>query len=193
MVIRRTAGFRLIALFAIVCGRAGAQELSGAMPGDLVFRQGTEVISDAARAVDAGDFSHVGMLVGGPGRWQVVHATPAEVAGRADGVTIDSLEFYLDAARARRFAIYHVDATPAQRLRAQAHARARLGSPFRIADPNGTYCTVLVWQAWRDAGVDLRVSFKELAIPFLPGRYLLPSALQRSALLTPLRPMRRPN
>ena len=178
--------WRLALLLAALCATAHAQDLSAAMPGDLIFREGTEVISDAVRAVDDGEFSHVGMLIGSPGQWRVLHATPSEVSGRGDGVTIDSLAFFVDAVRARRYAVYHVHATAEQHARAQLQALGKLGRKFRIADPAGTYCTALVWDSWRAAGVDLQVTFTTLRIPFLRGRYLLPSALQRSPLLTPL-------
>lgn len=151
-----------------------------AQAGDLVFRQGTEAVSAAVLSVDGGPYSHVGMLVGEPGRWQVIHATPAERADRADGVVIDSLDFYLDPARAVQYGLYQVEAEPAQRAAAVRAAYARLGDPFRIADPAGTYCTELVWAAWQSSGLDLAVTFTPLALPLLPGRYLLPSDLAAS-------------
>jgi len=151
-----------------------------ALPGDLIFRKGTEAVSDAVMAVDDGEFSHVGMLVRGPAGWQVVHATPAEVPGRADGVVLDDLAFYTDPARAEHYAVYAVRASAAEREAAVKAALAARGEPFRLAQDGGTYCTALMWQAWRDAGVDLQVRFTPLAIPLLPGNYLLPSTLQHS-------------
>lgn len=158
----------------------GAALPETAQPGDLVFREGTEPVSDAVMAVDGGPFSHVGMLVGQPGAWQVVHATPSEVPGRPDGVVLDTLDFFVDAKRAKRYAIYRVNAEAAHRTRAVQAAQKMLGTPFRVADPMGTYCTVLVWDAWRKAGIDLDVSFTRLNLPLLNGEYLLPSALMAS-------------
>jgi len=131
-------------------------------------------------AVDGGQFSHVGMLVGEHGRWQVLHATPAEIPGREEGVVIDTLAFFLDPARSEEHAVYAVKATPEQHQSAVRYALEELGKPFRINDPNGTYCTVLVWQAWQQSGIDLQVSFTYVAIPLMRGDYLLPSALRRS-------------
>jgi cell wall-associated NlpC family hydrolase len=161
---------------------------AGARAGDLIFRQGTELVSDAVRVVDRGEFSHVGMLIGAPGQWQVLHATPAERRGRRDAVVIDTLTFYLDPVRAHSHAVYHVQADPPQRQLAIARARAMLGRPFRIAAADGTYCTALVWRAWQQAGVDFNVQFTPLAIPLLQGNYLLPSMLQRSSRLSRLPP-----
>ncbi|MFJ1299932.1 YiiX/YebB-like N1pC/P60 family cysteine hydrolase [Pseudomonadota bacterium AL_CKDN230030165-1A_HGKHYDSX7] len=167
--------------------RADATALpAGAQAGDLIFRRGTAAISDAVLAVDPGEFSHVGMLVGGPGAWQVVHATPSEMPGRADGVVLDELAFYLDPVRAEDHAVYGVHADPAQHARAVSAALAARGQGFELAHAGGTYCTALVWQAWRTAGVDLQVPFTTLAIPLLQGKYLLPSALQASPRLQAL-------
>ena len=57
-----------------------------AQAGDLIFRRGTETVSHMVLGMDGGLYSHVGMLVGQSGNWQVVHATPSEKAGQADGV-----------------------------------------------------------------------------------------------------------
>ncbi len=168
---------------------ARAAELpAGAQAGDLIFREGTEAISAAVMAADGGAFSHVGMLVGRPGQWHVVHATPSEVRGRPDGVVADTLAFFTDPRRSKRHVVYHVEASGEQRRRAVDRVQAMLGRPFRVADGAGTYCTALVWQAWKDAGLDLEVRFTSLSLPLLPGRYLLPSDLLASPRMRPLMP-----
>ncbi|KLI98751.1 hypothetical protein WQ56_14315 [Luteimonas sp. FCS-9] len=168
---------------ASVCLAGGPAPPADAQAGDLVFRRGTESVSAMVLAVDGGEFSHVGMLVGHAGAWQVVHATPSEVRGRADGVVVDDLAFFLDPARSRGHAFYRVDAPAGRRDAAVGHALARRGTPFRMADPAGTYCTLLVWEAWRRAGIDLDVHFTRLALPLMQGDYLLPTPLSRSARL----------
>jgi len=140
-------------------------------------------------AVDGGEFSHVGMLLGAPGTpgtpdaWQVIHATPSEVPGRPDGVVVDDLAFFLDPARSQTHAVYHVQATPGERVQAIKNALTARNQPFRLADPAGTYCTLFIWRAWRDAGLDLEVDFTPLALPLMPGDYLLPGPLARSRYL----------
>jgi hypothetical protein len=126
-------------------------------PGDLVFRIGdgwqSEVVrgmASARRQRNKGDpYSHVGMLVGSPGHWQVVHAVPAEMPGRADAVVRDDLDFFLSPERARGVAIYHIAATAAPRAAAVEYALQRLGTPFRVVenDREGQCCTTLVWAA----------------------------------------------
>lgn len=186
---KRLRAWLLIALLLSITtanAEPGYSLPAGAQAGDLIFRQGTELVSDVVRAVDRGEFSHVGMLIGTPGNWQVLHATPSERAERGDMVVVDTLAFYLDPSRTRSHAVYHVQATPSQHTLAVTRARTMLGKPFRIADANGTYCTALVWRAWQQAGVDLEVEFTALAIPLLHGNYLLPSILQGSPRLSRL-------
>lgn len=155
--------------------------------GDLVFRTGTEPISDSVRLVDGGGFSHVGLLIGQPGHWQVLHAVPSERADRKDAVVVDELAFYLDRVRSRRAGFYRVDAAKDVRRAAVAWARTRIGLPFRI-DPlaatttsaDATYCTTLIDDAYRHAGFDLQAHFRRLQLPLISGDYLLPSALRAS-------------
>jgi len=156
-----------------------------AQAGDLVFRQGTEAVSHMVRAIDReGLFSHVGMLVGESGAWQVIHATPSERAGQPDAVVLDSLDFFLAPERAHAFALHHVaQADTAARRQAVAWALAQLGRPFQVQEQargNGIYCTTLVWQAWQRNGLDWQVPFTQVDIPWFRGRYLLPGALAAS-------------
>lgn len=170
----------LMLLLAIATSAHAVDIPAEAREGDLIFREGTEAVSVAVMALDDSGFSHVGMLVKADGAWAVLHATPSEHPGLPDGVVLDAVPFFLHPDRSRRHAVYRVDASDQARARAVAFARAQLGRPFLIADASGTYCTLLVWDAWRNAGVDLKVRFQTLAIPMLPGTYLLPGALMAS-------------
>ncbi|MDR3087506.1 MAG: hypothetical protein LBU45_06095 [Azoarcus sp.] len=157
--------------------------------GDLIFRVGNEWQSDAVRGAESllanrkkrsDPYSHVGMLIGAPGHWQVLHSTPAEAPGRPDAVVIDALDFFLAPERARGIAIYRVEADDETRTAAVHHARARLGVPFHIVadDTKGQYCTTLIWYVWQRAGVDLGARFEHLNVPFAAGNYLLPHSLR---------------
>ncbi|WP_447895541.1 YiiX/YebB-like N1pC/P60 family cysteine hydrolase [Vreelandella sp. GE22] len=168
----------LLAPFAI------ADPLIGARPGDLIFREGNEAVSDIVLAMDEGHFSHVGLLTQREGEWAVIHSTPAEVEGRIDGVVIDSLDFFVSPQRSRHHAIYRVDASATQREQAIQWAQAQENTPFSLLDPEGIYCTTLVWEAWQAAGVDLEARFTHLAIPLAEGDFLLPSGLLSSPRLT---------
>jgi hypothetical protein len=157
--------------------------------GDLIFRVGTDWQSDAVRgAADRNDddpYTHVGLIVGSPEHWQVLHSTPAEKPERADGVVLDDLAFFIAPERARGVAVYRVEASPAERAAAIRFARSRLGAPFRLSDNDteGNYCSTFVWRAWREAGVDLGARFERVTVFFDSVYYLFPSALRRSARL----------
>ena len=165
-----------------------------AASGDLLFRRGSENVSHLVQAVDGGSFSHVGMLIGSPGQWQVLHATPSERPGQPDAVVLDSLDFFLSPQRTRSYRLYQVSADRSARQQAVAWAQAQQGRPFHMQDAQqGIYCTTLVWQAWKQAGVEMNARFTEVELPILGGRYLLPSGLLHSSqlqALTPLLPVR---
>jgi hypothetical protein len=157
--------------------------------GDLIFRIGSEWQSDAVRGAGVffarrekqGDpYSHVGMLIGVPGHWQVLHSVPSEAPGRASAVVVDELDFFLAPERARGMAIYRVEADEKARVAAVRHAQSRLGAPFRLVadDTEGQYCTTLIWYAWRHAGIDLGARFEYLNAPLATGNYLLPHSLR---------------
>jgi hypothetical protein len=155
--------------------------------GDLIFRIGTDWRSEAVRgaADDPDPYSHVGLLVGSPKRWQVLHSTPAEKPGRADGVVLDDLAFFTAPERARGIALYRVAAGVDERAAAVRFALSRLGAPFRLVDNDteGNYCTTFVWRAWREAGVDLGIRFERVTVFSDSAHYLFPPALRRSTLL----------
>jgi hypothetical protein len=145
--------------------------------GDLIFRIGTEWQGVVVRELNASDYSsagtedpytHVGILSGKAGHWHVVHNTPSEKPGVADGVVEDDLAFFMAPERARGIAIYRVSEDEKTRTAAVAFARARLGAPFFLTedDTEGNYCTTLVWKAWQQAGIDLDVRFDRIPLFF---------------------------
>lgn len=182
--------YLILPLLALVCLtlQAKAGNLSGASPGDLIFREGNEAISDMVLTMDDGHFSHVGLLAKQAGEWVVIHSTPAEIEGRIDGVVIDPIEFFISPQRSRHHAIYRVEATVDQREHAVRWARSQEGTPFSVLSPEGIYCTTLVWKAWQSAGLDLEAQFTHMAIPLAEGDFLLPSGLLSSSKLTLLEP-----
>ncbi|MDR2093737.1 MAG: hypothetical protein LBP58_10585 [Azoarcus sp.] len=154
---------------------------------DLVFRIGNGWQSEIVRGMArdrrenrSDPYSHVGMLVGSPPHWQVLHAVPAEIPGRPDAIVRDDLDFFIAPGRAHGIAIYRVAADAATRAAAVDYALQRLGTPFRIIenDREGQYCTTFVWRAWQRAGIELGAHFDYLEIPLAAGNYLLPHSLR---------------
>jgi hypothetical protein len=192
------AGLLLAALFCVLRQEPERDASSPLFPsarilaiwreGDLVFRIGTNWQSETVRGADGPEngktdpYSHVGLLVGSPERWQVLHSTPAEKPERSDGVVLDDLAFFAAPERARGIALYRVAASASERAAAVRFAHSRLGKPFRLVDNDteGYYCTTFVWRAWREAGVDLGARFKRISVFFDSAHYLFPSTLRAS-------------
>ena len=189
----------LVAAFALTAWLGAASPLTIELPadlvgdlqaGDLIFRIGDGWQSDAVRGAgrsvrqsarqESDPYSHVGMLVGEPSHWRVLHAVPAELPGRKDEVVLDDLDFFIAPERAHGVAVYRIAAETSVRAAAVENAMKRLGAPFMIVenDLEGQYCTTLIWHAWKRAGVDLGARFDDLNIPFAAGQYLLPHSLR---------------
>lgn len=154
--------------------------------GDLIFRTGTQTVSDLVIMADSSGYSHVGMIVGTDNAWYVIHATPEEVQGRGDTVALDSFEFFTSPQYATQYRIYRVTASDEQHQQAVEWALSQEGQPFRILDEKGLYCTTLILKAWLHAGVDLQVQYSRIDIPMFPQTPILfPSDLMASPLITP--------
>jgi len=174
----------VLILFEPTIWASSIQLPNAAQEGDLIFRRGTEAVSAAVLAADNGEFSHVGMLLGKPHKWQVIHAVPAETKNGKDGVIIDDLDFFLDPKRSKNFAVFKVQATNEQRQKAISFIKQQQDKLFSLKDDvNGTYCTALVWHAYLSANLDLKVKFNYLNIPFMAGEYLLLTPLSQSPYL----------
>ena len=154
--------------------------------GDLIFREGTEPISDLVTQTEENTYSHVGMLYKNQNQWFVIHATPPEVKGRSDGVVIDPLYFFIAKERSKHYAIYKVTGSLEQHQQALVLTLKELNKPFRLNESEGTYCTLLVYRAWQIAGVNLEPKFTHITMPFLEGDYILPKDLIASKRLIPV-------
>lgn len=164
----------LIFLF-FTCIYANETELLnklGAKSGFLIFREGTELISSIVTNSDGGEYSHVGMLYSDSGKWKVIHATPSEKENQKDGVVIDELEFFIDKNRSKKYAIYEVNANEKEYEKSLKNALNQVGRDFHYDENKGTYCTLLLYRVWQNAGVELSVEFKKINFPILKGEYL---------------------
>ncbi len=196
---RLSSAIKGLALAALVCplasfappgaalaGRAvqGAPDLSvidsaGLQDGDLVFRQGRDLIAGAVLAADsAARFSHVGLIVTDKHGVWVVHAVPSE--GDDDGgVVRESLAAFLDHGKAADFAIYrHRTLAPDQRRIVRETALAAVGTPFdydmQLSDQGALYCSELVLRAYAAARA-----------PFPGGLRTVQTVLMREPAVTP--------
>ncbi|MDY3693140.1 hypothetical protein CEP63_015075 [Proteus mirabilis] len=141
--------------------------------GDLVFRDGDEVISEIIKQVDKSGFSHVGMLWISDNGIQVIHSTPSEHSNIKDGVTVDSLEFFISRAKPNSVRFYQVKGSEEARKIAVQTALKRVGENFSIQPGQGVYCTELVATAWLKAGVSISTGTRKLDMPFISDNPLI--------------------
>ncbi len=168
-----------MSLLALLCIQSAALLAEPRLPtslqsGDLIFRDGDEAISNVVRTFDDSGFSHVGMLDIDEGGVYVIHATPQEHSEGIAGVNRDSLSFFASRARNQRLAYFRVTADSTARSSAVEHARSRLGDSFSVLSEEGAYCTELVVEAWRHAGVRILNSSALLSLPLIDRKLITP-------------------
>lgn len=152
----------------------------GIQSGDLVFRDGGEVISAIIKGIDSSGYSHVGMIYLSGNDPQVIHATPKEHPQGNDAVIIDSLEFFRSRAKNQHIAFYHVKANPQQHATALSYALKQIDRPFGF-DEHSQYCTQLVYDAWKKAGITISNNQQRLKVPLLKTPIILPQQITSSA------------
>lgn len=157
--------------------------------GDIIFRRGVSVESEAVMAFDGnGDYSHVGIIKFVDGQPQVVHVTADEPPRSPNVTRVEPLAQYLEPARASAAAVYRARAEdrrfiPGALRTADKYVQARIpfdrGMDLRSTDE--MYCTELVWRAFHEAGLDLvDGKFETMTTPLLRGQFILPSTLRQS-------------
>ncbi len=132
-------------------------------PGDIVFRRGGSMASNAVLLADrSGHYSHVGIVVDSCGVMMVVHAVPGEpeYEGAPDRVKMERPERFFSSLNACEGEICRAhDSIAARRAASAALAVYRRGVLFdHDYDSNDTtklYCTQLVIESYRKAGVEL--------------------------------------
>ena len=148
--------------------------------GDLVFRRGRSLVSDAVLAAEGGgEFTHVGLAAASEGRVWVLHALPPE-DGVKGGVIAEPLEAFLAPEKASTGALYRPRDGRAAAVAVEAawklvRGRVPFDDAFDLTTVDKLYCTELVWRAYLTAGVDL-----ESGISTPRGKYLLPDRLEQS-------------
>ena len=122
--------------------------------GDLIFRRTQSIEGNIAVFLRSGEYSHVGIISAEDQGIFVIHVVPSFPSTvRKDTL----LEFISDSVA---FAIYRVDTSPERKKIATFFANSWVGNKyfdidFDLKDDNKLYCTELVYNAYRKAGLDL--------------------------------------
>lgn len=161
--------------------------------GDVIFRRGIGVLSQAVLAADRdGAYSHVGLIWRTADGVSVIHVSVDDPPGSPDVARIERIEDFLAADRASAYCVCRLvdDRTDAARgavsvALGYVERRAPFDSAFDLSTPDALYCTELVWRAYREVGVDLADGGLDRG-GFVGGSggYLLPGTLLRSTALT---------
>ncbi len=136
--------------------------------GDMAFRCGRGLASEAVLAVDGGVYSHVGIVVKGADGWSVVHITPGE--DEPEKIKAEALDVFFAPERAKAGAIMRVPergkgGQAAKRAQKLATQNILFDHTYNIADTTKMYCTEFVWHVF---------GFSD----FSDGDYILPHHLQ---------------
>lgn len=164
--------------------------------GDMIFRRGVGLTSDFVVSVDrASLFSHVGMICKKAGHAYVIHILPDEGRGEDDTVRMEPLARFLSPENASGFAVCRLSGQHVATAQRAASAalffwKKGVGYDYELDGSNARqlYCSELVWQAYKKAGIDLLDGrLQPVRFPFYQGRYVLISGLLNSRWLETIR------
>ena len=158
-------------------------------PGDIIFRQGTGLLSRAVLYADTQSrFSHIGIVHFMGADPVVIHATPGSSLAQETKIKVEPVASFLAQPQAVAAAIYRVrqaHETVGERAAAMAHAYVLeeriFDSAFDLETEAALYCTELVWKSYLEAGLDLADGeLDHLSLPLYQRKCLFPSRLQAS-------------
>ena len=167
------------------------------MPGDVVFRRGSGMLSYAVMAADPdGNYSHVGIVADSAGKMMIIHAVPGEpdYEGDKDRVKMDTPEKFYNSIYATIGAVCRTGnrkmATKASWEAIRIYKKKTLfDHDYDRKDSTKMYCSELVERAYEKAGCKLTADScgRVLNMPGIHTRCLLPSDIYKSAWLKPIK------
>lgn len=158
--------------------------------GDIVFRRGGSATSNVVLLADrSGQYSHVGIVVDSAGVMMVVHAVPGEpeYEGDLDRVKMETPSRFFSSLNACKGEVCRAhDSIAARQAAAAALAFYQKGMLFDhdydSEDTTQLYCTQLVIEAYRKAGIQLTgPPTHSYDLPLLKCTCWLPSDIYQSA------------
>ncbi len=159
------------------------------LPGDLLFRRGTSMTSNAVVMADRkGEFSHVGIVADSAGVMMVVHAVPDEpdFKGDPDRVKMESPASFFSTDRASKGVVCRPnDAEVGKRAASEAlsiyHRGTLFDHQYNSDDSTTMYCTELIVRCYQKAGCELTgPPTHTYSLPILSCTCWLPSDLYHS-------------
>lgn len=157
-------------------------QFSGARDGDLIFRQGRDMVSRLIMSQgDNSRYSHVGVIVHRGTEIMVIHAMPGE-GNSAGGVIEEPLSTFASFNNAVRADLYrYAGISVDQRKDIGEYLQHQIGKPFdgafSMTDDGKMYCAELAVKAYRAAGINLTNHMAFAHIMTLPEGVVLPDSL----------------
>ena len=153
------------------------------LPGDVVFRRGSGVTSQAVLMAEKnGTYSHVGIVVDSAGMPMIVHAVPYE--DKEDRVKMEHPDEFFAPSKAQKGAVYRYLDNETARQAADAAVRVcqrgvLFDHDYDASDTTKMYCTELVIFAYSRTGHPLsKIHSHHLHLVGFESDCFLPSDLQ---------------
>lgn len=161
------------------------------MDGDLVFRKGFSIESQAVLLADVhGDFSHVGIIHLQNDTPFVIHVVPDSIENSIDYTLMEKLTDFFHPNYAAKGCIMRIN--PIYETTAKSSAdtafkfykkRISFDGSYDLLTDDKMYCTELIWKAYRLNSIDLvKDNMNELNIPLIKNKIIFPSALTNCSL-----------
>ena len=160
--------------------------------GDVIFRKGTGIKSQAVLHADAnGIYSHVGIVVLKDSTFQVVHIVPNEQENdeKIDKIKIEPIGEFWRKDRAKYGAVYRLKDNglgekAAQKALNFLQKNVNFDHDYNLNDTTEMYCTELVWNAYLQAGQDITCGKRNvLNGAVYSGTYIFPSDIYTNDIL----------
>jgi len=156
-------------------------------PGDIAFRTGVSIESNAVIAVDTGViYSHVGIVVDSAGTMMIVHAVPNEheFKGDFDRVKMDRPELFFRSDRAKsgrisRFENKITAEKAAKEAIKKYYSHTKFDYAYNDKDTTKLYCSELITFCYRKAGLNINTGHHNVLAPGIETPVVLPTDLLR--------------
>jgi hypothetical protein len=163
--------------------------------GDIVFRRGTSIESNAVLYADGGLYSHVGIVVDYQGKRMIVHSVPGEQEHKddEDKIKMDSIEGFFSHERAVVGAVCRpIDTLICKQSAEYAIELFKKGVLFDhdydFSDTSKLYCTELLSFIYKKCGRKLVESDgHDVDFPLIKHKVILPSDIFNSKQLKLIR------
>jgi hypothetical protein len=164
--------------------------------GDLIFRAGRGWQAAAVQSSSLSQWSHIGMLTrNADGGWRVIHAAVHDAAApqMSGKVVTTSLAEFANVRQARAISVWRfsgqkaIATLAAKRAKRFAQMSVEFDNDFDLTDASKLYCTELIMESFRFAGVRLSAPLTNIDLPLLGGAYLVPKTFMASGDFHPVR------